>query len=146
MDLGRLYDLQDIAKDNLEIDQNTTILGLWDILKKFRSFDPDTYEAYTAPNFGTTSIEVAPGVTSSIVDPNMKAMKLMFEALQENQSPGQADGVPDVDVSTIDIGVYNGTKEDGAADAASDDIVEATRDGERVGERRDHQRRGQAEL
>ena len=125
--LGRLLELQDVAADNLEIDQNTTIKGLYDILKKFRSFNPDTYEAYTVPNFGTTSVEVAPGVTSSIVDPNTKAMKVMFEALSENESPGLADGVPDVDVTTIDIGVYNGTKKDGAADAASDKITEATR-------------------
>ncbi|HYN36344.1 MAG TPA: LCP family protein, partial [Actinomycetota bacterium] len=125
--LSRLNELQNVAKDNLEIDDQTTIFGLLNILKKFQSFTPENYEAYTAPNFGTGSVELASGETSSIVVPNMPALRLMFDAIADNESPADADGVPDVDVTKISVGVYNGTKVDGKADGASDEIAEATR-------------------
>lgn len=124
--LSRLYELQDVAKDNLEIDDKTTIRGLWNILQKFQAFNPENYEAYTAPNFGTGSVEIAPGVTSSIVVPNMPGLRIMFDAIADNESPAEADGVPDVDVTKISVGVYNGTKVDGKADGASDKIAAAT--------------------
>lgn len=123
---SRIQELASVARDHLTIDNNTTIKGLYDILKRFRSFNPENYEAYTAPNFGTGSVELSSGETASIVVPDMKGLEVMFDAINENKSPAKVDGVPDVDASTISVGVYNGTKVDGAGQDAADELVEAT--------------------
>ena len=124
--LSRVQEIANVARDHVTIDSHTTIVGLYNILKRFRAFHPDDYEAYTAPNFGTGSVELSTGETSSIVVPDMKGLRVMFDAIDANESPGAADGVPDVDASTISVGVYNGTKVDGAAQEAADDLVAAT--------------------
>ena len=125
--LERIFDLRDIAKDNVTIDRDTTLTGLWSILKRFRAFDPANYEAYTVPNLGVGSVELPSGDTASIVEPNPRAMRVMFEALENNESPAEADGVPDVKTSSISISVLNGTAVDGAGESAADEIVAATR-------------------
>ena len=56
----------------------------------------------------------------------MRAMRVMFEAIEANRSPGEVDGVPDVETSSISVGVYNGTKVDGKAQRAADALVAAT--------------------
>lgn len=125
--LERIFDLRDVAKDNVTIDRDTTLTGLWSILKRFRAFDPANYEAYTVPNLGVGSVELPSGDTASIVQPNSRAMDVMFEALADNVSPAEADGVPNVKMSSISISVLNGTTADGAAEAATDEIIAATR-------------------
>ena len=123
---SRVRELMSVARDNVTIDRHTTILGLYNILKRFRSFNPDDYEAYTAPNFGTGSVELSSGDSASIVVPDMRGMRLMFNAVDDNESPAKADGVPNVKTPSISVGVYNGTKVDGAAEEAADALVEAT--------------------
>ena len=104
---GRITALADIARDNLVIDQHTTINGLRNIGLKLRSFNPDDYEAYTVPNFGASNI-TAGDVEVSIVEPNLPAMNVLFAAIRRNESPATADGVPDIAPTTIRVGVYNG--------------------------------------
>ena len=104
---ARVNELADVARKNVVIDQNTTVLGLADIGRKMQRFDPDTYEAYTAPNLGSGDITVG-GDRVSIVEPDFATMKVMFDAIRNNQSPAEADGVPSIDPETIRVGVYNG--------------------------------------
>ena len=122
---SRLLELAGIAEDNVELDAETTISQLYDILQRFRSFNPDDYEAYTVPNLGVGAVDIG-GESASIVQPDYPAMKVMFDAIEENKSPGTADGVPDVKPTSISVAVYNGTDVDGAADRAADELITAT--------------------
>lgn len=117
----RLNRLADVAGDNVRADRGSTILGLRDLLSRFRAIDPEKYEAYTAPNLG-----VGTAGEQSIVVPDDEALDIMFEALQNNESPQSFDGVPDIDPADVKIGVYNGTFEEGLAAAAQEDLIEAT--------------------
>ena len=121
LNLGRIQKLARAAGDNLKIDENTGLKDLYRLGQRFRSFDPEHYEAYTAPNLGIGENEAG-----SVVLPDMTAMKRMFEAIDANESPQEADGVPALDVSTIKVGVYNGTLKEGVASSAADDLKAAT--------------------
>ena len=117
----RITALYGVAEDNIKIDKNTSLGRLYEIVQRFRAFSPGNYEAYTAPNFGTTTID---GI--SIVQPDLKSMKVMFEAIAKDESPASTDDAPEVDPTTITLGVYNGTGKDGAAESAADALVEKT--------------------
>ena len=104
---GRVNALANVARKNVEIDEHTTLKGLAEIGNKLRNFDPDTYEAYTAPNLGT-GIETVKGVDVSIVVADPDTMEVMFEAIGANRSPAEADGVPGIAPQTVRVGVYNG--------------------------------------
>jgi len=104
---GRVNALADVARKNVEIDEHTTLKGLAEIGNKLRNFDPDTYEAYTAPNLGT-GVETVEGVKVSIVVADPGTMKVMFDAIGANESPAEADGVPSIAPQTVRVGVYNG--------------------------------------
>lgn len=112
------------AGENIRVDRSTTPKGLLDISRKFRNFNPENYEAYTAPNFGIGNINGA-----SVVLPDMETMKIMFAQIAMNRSPLDAPGLisPDINVAEINIGVYNGTFEDGVATEAAEQLKEATR-------------------
>lgn len=122
LDFGKLAKLKRVAGDNVVIDDHTTLLGMLDVLKRFRSFDPQNYEAYTAPNFGTDTTDTG----LSIVAPDFDTLEVMFDAIRANESPKDADNVPDIDPATIRVGLYNGTGVDGVAAAAEPELVEAT--------------------
>ena len=122
----RIREVMDVARANVTLDPGTTIKGLYDILQRFRSFNPDNYEAYTVPNLGTGSVDIGGGELSSVVQPDTRAMEVMFDAIEDNESPGEADGVPDIATSKITAAVLNGTKEDGAADRAAGELQAAT--------------------
>ncbi|MFN2388402.1 MAG: LCP family protein [Actinomycetota bacterium] len=122
----RLNRLADVAARNLALDKGTSIPDLRDLLGKMRSFDPEHYEAYTVPNLGASEIELPSGDPLSIVRPDRSAMTLLFEALAANQSPARFDGVPDLAPSTIAVGVYNGTSEEGVAAEAAERLQRAT--------------------
>ena len=126
LDFGKLARLKDVAGNNVVIDKNTTLLGMLRVLQRFKSFDPQNYEAYTAPNFGATTIEVA-GSDLSIVAPDLDTLGVMFDAIANNESPKDADNVPDIDPATIRVGLYNGTGEDGVAASAKAELQDATR-------------------
>lgn len=121
LNLGRLLDLRDIAKENVRIDPQTTIAELSRILSRFRAFNPDNYEAYTAPNLGTGS-----AAGSSVILPDKAAMRVMFNAIEANRSPAEADGVPPIKTSSVSVGVYNATNKTGAADRAAEKLEQAT--------------------
>jgi hypothetical protein len=123
---SRLLELSNIAEDNVELDADTTISQLYQIMQRFRSFNPEDYEAYTAPNLGVGAVDLGNGETASIVQPDAPALEVMFEAIADNESPGEADGVPDIKTSEITVGVYNGTEVDGAAQDAAGDLQTAT--------------------
>ncbi len=127
---GRVNALADVARDNVDIDQNTTLKGLAEIGNKLRNFDPETYEAYTAPNLGT-GIEVANGVENSVVVGDFDTMEVMFDAIAANESPAEADGVPSISPQTVRVGVYNGVGlERAVAGPARDNLEAATTVGE----------------
>ena len=123
LDFGKLAKLKDVAGNNVVIDKNTTLLGLLHVLERFRSFDPENYEAYTAPNFGATTTDRG----LSIVAPDFDTLEIMFDAIANNESPKDADNVPDIDPATIRVGIYNGTGEDGVAASAKTKLQDATR-------------------
>jgi hypothetical protein len=52
-------------------------------------------------------------------------MKVMFDAIDANRSPAEADGVPSISPDTVRVGVYNGTFEPGAAHEAAGALEEA---------------------
>jgi LCP family protein required for cell wall assembly len=116
-----IKELLDVAGDNMRVDKRTTIKGLYDLSKRFRSFDPENYEAYTVPNLGIGSNEAG-----SVVLPDELGMKVMFDAMAKHESPAEADGVPDVDPSSILVGVYNGTDIAGLAADSAVALKEAT--------------------
>jgi LCP family protein required for cell wall assembly len=121
----RLVKLYRAVGDNLVIDEGTKLTRLLNIGRRLRSFDPETYEAYIVPNLGTATNEAG-----SVVLPDTEAMEVMFDAVADNESPAEADGIPDVDPATIDLGVYNGSGVEGAADAAAAELVAAATLGE----------------
>jgi LCP family protein required for cell wall assembly len=119
---GRVNALAGVARKNVVIDQHTTLKGLAEIGDKLRAFDPQTYEAYTAPNLGT-SFEG----DKSIVRADFDTMKVMFRAIADNESPAEADGVPSISPNTIRVGVYNGVGlERPVADPAAEELETAT--------------------
>jgi LCP family protein required for cell wall assembly len=123
---GRVNALADVARKNVEIDEHTTLKGLAEIGNKLRNFDPDTYEAYTAPNLGT-GVESLAGVETSVVVADLDTMEVMFEAIGANESPADADGVPNISPQTIRVGVYNGVGlERAVARPAANDLEAAT--------------------
>ena len=124
VNIGKLNRLKNAAGRNVVIDDKTSLLDLRDLAQQFRSFDPETYEAYTVPNLGPGMVGEA-----SVVLPDRAAMDVMFQALRENRSPKDATGGLDVDPATVRVGVYNGTGREGVATKASKELVEATRMG-----------------
>lgn len=118
---GRLLELADVAGENLKTDKNTTILGLRKLAQRLKAFDPEQYEAYVVPNLGIGNVNGA-----SVVLPDYDAMEILFDAVADNESPAEADGVPSIEPSTIRVGVYNGSFVEGAAEAAASVLVEAT--------------------
>lgn len=121
----RLTRLYSAVGDNLVLDEGTKLTRLLNIGQRLRSFDPETYEAYIVPNLGTTTNEAG-----SVVLPDPEAMEVVFDAVAANESPAEADGVPDVDPATITAGVYNGSGIEGAADSAAAELQAATAVGE----------------
>jgi LCP family protein required for cell wall assembly len=121
--LSRIRELQDVLKKNITMDQGTGLLDLLRIGQRFRAFNPGQFEAYTAPNLGIGT--AANGL--SIVVPDMPAMEVMFGALAREQSPAEADKVPNIDPDLVSVGVYNGTYKDGAAAAAERSLEKAIR-------------------
>ena len=117
----RINGLFDVAAEYVTTDQHTTLNGLRGLAQRFRSFDPERYEAYVAPNLGIGAVD-----GQSVVLPDEPALELLFEAISKNESPAEYDGVPDVDPGTISVGVYNGTAVDGVAAAASQQLIDAT--------------------
>ncbi|HEX2196137.1 MAG TPA: LCP family protein [Actinomycetota bacterium] len=121
----RIVDLYNAVGDNLVLNDGTKLSRLLSIGRRLRSFDPETYEAYIVPNLGTTTNEAG-----SVVLPDEEAMDLLFDAVAANESPAEADGVPEVDPATVKVGVYNGTGIEGAADSAAAELTAATTLGE----------------
>ena len=117
----RLNELADVASETVTTDNNTSIRSLVRLAQRLRSFDPERYEAYVVPNLG-----VGAAGEASVVLPDEPAMKVMFEALEENASPAESDGVPGIEPSTIKVGVYNGTSAEGRAEAAAAALIKAT--------------------
>jgi LCP family protein required for cell wall assembly len=111
---------------NLRIDDTTPLRDATRLAERFRSFDPEHYEAYTVPNLGAKEITLPSGGISDIVAADPKAMRVMFQAIADNRSPAEADGAPNVDPASIRVGVYNGTFEGGAAHTAASDLTSAT--------------------
>lgn len=130
---GRITTLADVARENLVIDQHTTINGLKEIGLKLRQFDPQGYEAYTVPNFGAKNIDVD-GMEVSIVDPDLEAIEVLFDAVADNESPAAVDGVPDIDPTTIRVGVYNGVGLDKPIAAPAREDLERATDATGTGE------------
>ncbi|HYO61046.1 MAG TPA: LCP family protein [Actinomycetota bacterium] len=122
---NRLIGLYKAVGDNLVIDEGTKLSRLVNIARRLRSFDPETYEAYIVPNLGTATNEAG-----SVVLPDEEAMDVLFDAVAANESPAEADGVPDVDPASIKVGVYNGSGIEGAADSAAVELDAATTFGE----------------
>ncbi|HYI44791.1 MAG TPA: LCP family protein [Actinomycetota bacterium] len=116
---GRILKLLDVAGKNLETDLPPRQLPSF--AERLRSFDPERYEAYTVPNLGTTTNEAG-----SVVLPDTELMDLMFEAIGKNESPAEADGVPNIEPSTIRVGVYNGSFIDGVAASVAEELKVAT--------------------
>jgi LCP family protein required for cell wall assembly len=114
----RIRALIQTAGENLRIDDRTSLPDLYRIGQRLKTFDPDRYEAYTVPNEGISE--------SPVILPDPGAMKVLFEAIEANESPAEADGVPSIAPAAIDVAVLNGTFEDGAARAAARDLATAT--------------------
>lgn len=126
-DIGRIRRLLRAAGRNLRMDQHTTVKGLYDIGQRFRSFDPENYEAYTAPNLGPAQNEAG-----SVVLPDEGGMEIVFGALADNISPAEADDIPDVDPSEVRVSVLNGSETPGAATSGAEALRAATALDEKV--------------
>jgi LCP family protein required for cell wall assembly len=129
LSFGKLIDIKNAAGRNVRVDSNTDLRELYDILRRFRAFDPRNYEAYTAPNIG-----IAENEAGSVVLPDPPAINAMFRALARNESPAEMDNVPNVKPSEITVGVYNGVNHNKtvARPAASALVAATTLDGESI--------------
>jgi LCP family protein required for cell wall assembly len=118
-----LLEIKRAAGKNLTVDSNTDLRELYRLMQRFRSFNPDRYEAYTAPNLGVTSNEAG-----SVVLPDEPTMKAMFQAIERNESPMAASNAPaGISPEEIAVGVYNGANHNKViADPASDELRAAT--------------------
>lgn len=117
---GRINSLLNAVSENVKVDKHLSPKDLYDLGQRFRSFDPDRYEAYTAPNLG-----LAENDAGSVVLPDLETMEVMFEAIRNNSSPEDADNAPDIDPRTVSVRFYNGTFEDGVAGEAERELLEA---------------------
>jgi LCP family protein required for cell wall assembly len=119
----KLLDIKRAAGKNLKIDSNTDLRELYRLMQRFRSFDPDHYEAYTAPNLGVSENEAG-----SVVIPDEPTMHAMFDAIIHNESPMTANTAPaGVDPGDIVIGVFNGANHDKVIAApAAEQLTKAT--------------------
>lgn len=126
LSVGTLFDIRKVnrllaaAGENVSIDRGTSLRELVRIAQRFRSFDPEDYEAYTVPNLGTAQNEAG-----SVILPDESAMEVVFRALENNVSPAEADGVPDVDPGEIRLSVLNGSPTPGAATTAAEELSAA---------------------
>lgn len=102
----RILGLLNVAEKNIRA--NIGVTKIKQTLDRFRNFDPANYEAYIAPNFGTDLITFPSGGEASIVAADFEKIELLGEAIANNESPAEADGVPSIDPKTIRVGVYNG--------------------------------------
>ena len=102
----RILGLLEVAEKNVRANMGFTMIK--ETLDRFRDFDPANYEAYVAPNFGTDLITFETGGEASIVRADFERIELLGEAIASNESPAEADGVPDMDPKTVRVGVYNG--------------------------------------
>jgi LCP family protein required for cell wall assembly len=123
LSLGKLRAIKDVGGRNLRIDDKTTLLELYRLLQRFRAFDPENYEAYTAPDLGFAENEAG-----SVVLPDGDTMAAMFDAIGANRSPSEMSNVPKgIDPSDIRVGVYNGVDHDKVvAHPAAEDLRDAT--------------------
>jgi hypothetical protein len=94
---------------------------LYRIGQRLRAFDPEHYEAYTVPNRG-------PGLAggAEVIKPDWRSMRVLFDALRANRSPAEADGVPGIAPSVINVAVLNGTFQEGRARRAARALSRAT--------------------
>ena len=122
---GRILRLAEIAGENLRTDQHTTLNGVRDLMQTLRGFEPERFEAYVVPNNGIGNVN---GISTVEYDP--VTAKVMFDAVADNESPAEADGVTNIEPSTVRVGVYNGTGIDGTAGEAAAQLTEATDVGE----------------
>ena len=122
LSFSKLLSIKRAAGKNLKVDSNTDLRELYNLMKRFREFDPENYEAYTAPNLGVGSNEAG-----SVVIPDEAAMAVMFEAMRNDESPQDAGNIPnDVDPASVRVGVYNGTNPDETvAGPASEELLDA---------------------
>ena len=118
---GRIVELADIAGKNLKTDQHTTLNGVKKVLDQLKGFEPERFEAYIVPNHGIGNVD---GISTVEYDP--VTAQVMFDAIDENESPADADGVADIEPSTIRVGVYNGSGIDGTAATAAAELEEVT--------------------
>ncbi|HVF54395.1 MAG TPA: LCP family protein [Actinomycetota bacterium] len=117
---ARIMGLYRAVGDNLQLSEGTGIRKLVDIAQRLQDFDPTRYEAYIVPTAGYAENEAG-----SVILPDASAMEIMFAAIANNESPSEADGVPDVDPASIRVGVYNGTAIAGHAESSAAAIQEA---------------------
>ncbi|MBW3594208.1 MAG: LCP family protein [Actinobacteria bacterium] len=118
---GRIVELAEIAGKNLRTDQHTTLNGIKKLAETLRGFEPERFEAYIVPNHGIGNVN---GISTVEYDP--VAAEVMFEAIADNESPAEVDGVTNIEPSTVRVAVYNGTGVDGTASEAAADLEEAT--------------------
>ncbi len=130
LSFGKLLAIKDAVGKNLRVDSNTGLRELYDIMKRFRSFNPRNYEAYTAPNLGVAEREDA----GSVVLPDTPALDAMFEAIERNESPARMNNVPNVNPSDVTVGVYNGVNHNKivAGPSAKELVVATTLDGNTI--------------
>lgn len=123
LNLGTLHRLRDIAGKNLKVDNHTDPFELFDLLKRFRAFNPDNYEAYTAPDLGITTNEAG-----SVVIPDMATIRAMFSAIGRNESPASASTAPpEIRPGDVVAAIYNGANHNRVvAKPAARDLVAAT--------------------
>ena len=124
VNINKLRALKNAAGEHVVIDGKTSLSKLRELAQRFRSFDPEHYEAYTVPNRGPGFVGEA-----SVVLSDPEAMEMMFEAIRRNESPHEFAGGLDIDPTELRVGVYNGTGIDGEATKATKQLVEATRQG-----------------
>jgi hypothetical protein len=116
----KLLNIKDVVSENVRFSETLNLREIRKLANQLSNVNPDTYEVYEAPNFGTARVGEA-----SVVQPDLESMQYLFDKIDKNQLPSD-DGVPNVNPSEITVGVYNGTGIDGAATDGAAELVAAT--------------------
>jgi LCP family protein required for cell wall assembly len=101
---GTLDRLIDVGLDGITVDQELTAGDLFDLGRRFRSFDPENLETYSLDATVTPDVEG----DASILRLDETAAAPIFDLFREpSPSAGAAEG--DVDPATVRLRVLNGT-------------------------------------
>ena len=105
LNFGKLLKLKDVAGKNVVIDKNTTVLGLKDVLVSVPRVQSAELRGLHSPELRARRPPTRGSASSLPTSTRSRSYSTRWRTTPLKD----ADNVPDIDPSTIRVGVYNGT-------------------------------------